>query len=121
MEQSARTSVSARANGVRPEPGSSVSARANGVRPKPGESAGLTCPRCGAGTLITGARGWGCSRWRDGCGFVVWFVTQGRKLTAVQLRDLVTKGKTRKATFDGGDGRLVLAPAISGGVRFEPG
>jgi DNA topoisomerase-3 len=86
----------------------------------------LACPRCHQGTLITGARGWGCSRWRDGCRFVVWFETAGRRLSAAQLRDLVTRGKTRKARFlsDQGlplDGRLVLAPAADGGsARLEP-
>ena len=38
-----------------------------------------------------------------------------------QLRDLVTKGKTRKAAFERGDGRLVLDRAGPGGARFEPG
>jgi len=81
----------------------------------------LACPRCREGTLIAGARGWGCSRWRDGCRFVVWFETAGRRLTAKQLRDLVTRGKTRKATFAGGAGRLVLDPSVDGGAaRFEP-
>ncbi|HMG54639.1 MAG TPA: DNA topoisomerase, partial [Kofleriaceae bacterium] len=48
----------------------------------------LSCPRCGIGTLITGARGWGCARWRDGCRFVIWFQTAGRRLSLAQLRDL---------------------------------
>lgn len=85
----------------------------------------LGCPRCGIGTLIAGARGWGCARWRDGCRFVIWFETAGRRLTPAQLRDLVTRGKTRKARFrsDRGaelDGRLVLDPAADGGARLEP-
>jgi len=86
----------------------------------------LTCPRCRRGTLITGARGWGCSRWREGCGFVVWFETAGRRVTAVQLRDLVTRGKTRKARFlsergEALNGRLVLDPARNGGAaHLEP-
>ena len=93
---------------------------------RPVAIAELGCPRCRQGTLLTGARGWGCSRWRDGCRFVVWFETAGRRLTAAQLRDLVVRGKTRKARFvtDRGvelDGRLVLDPAIDGGsVRLEP-
>ena len=74
---------------------------------------------------MAGARGWGCSRWRDGCRFVIWFHTAGRRLTAAQLRDLVTRGKTRKARFrpDRGDtveGRLVLDTTADGGARFEP-
>ena len=86
----------------------------------------LGCPRCHQGTLLTGARGWGCSRWRDGCRFVIWFETAGRRLSAAQLRDLVTRGKTRKARFvsDRGvelEGRLVLDPAAdTGSARLEP-
>ncbi|TMQ17820.1 MAG: hypothetical protein E6J90_21710 [Deltaproteobacteria bacterium] len=85
----------------------------------------LACPRCQVGYLITGTRGWGCARWRDGCRFVIWFETAGRRLTATQLRDLVVRGKTRKARFRSErgvelDGRLVLDPAADGGARLEP-
>jgi DNA topoisomerase-3 len=86
----------------------------------------LSCPRCRAGTLITGKRGWGCSRWREGCGFVIWFETAGKRLSETQLRELVTKGKTRKARFtpagEGSEavaGRLVLdLAAAKGAARF---
>ena len=94
--------------------------------PAPTTIPALGCPRCHQGTLITGARGWGCSRWRDGCRFVIWFETAGRRLSAAQLRDLITRGKTRKARFvsDRGveaDGRLVLDVAVDGGsAHFEP-
>ncbi len=85
----------------------------------------LACPRCGAGRLMAGKRGWGCRRWREGCSFVVWFETAGRRLTEAQLRDLVTKGKTRKAEFrpDGNpvEGRLVLDARADGGARFVRG
>lgn len=88
----------------------------------------LTCPRCKQGPLLAGKRGWGCARWREGCSFVVWFESAGKRLTDTQLRDLVTKGKTRKAAWmpPGGQpapGRLVLdlaAPSESGAARFEP-
>jgi DNA topoisomerase-3 len=88
----------------------------------------LTCPRCKQGPLLAGKRGWGCSRWRQGCSFVVWFEAAGKRLTDAQLRDLVTKGKTRKTAWTppGGretPGRLVLdlaAPSELGGARFEP-
>ena len=94
--------------------------------PQPISISELACPRCQQGTLLTGSRGWGCSRWREGCRFVVWFETAGRRLSAAQLRDLVTRGKTRKARFlsDRGvelDGRLVLDPEADGGsARLEP-
>jgi DNA topoisomerase-3 len=87
--------------------------------------AALTCPRCEQGPLITGARGWGCARWREGCRFVIWFATAGRTLSAAQVRDLVTLGKTRKAKFASARGeeilgRLVLDLAADGGARLEP-
>ena len=76
---------------------------------------------------MTGKRGWGCSRWRLGCSFVVWFDLQGTRLSEGQLRELVGKGKTKKTRWRGEDGeisgRLVLdvgAPAGAGAVRFEP-
>ncbi|HEU0031230.1 MAG TPA: DNA topoisomerase [Kofleriaceae bacterium] len=86
----------------------------------------LACPRCQHGNLIAGSRGWGCTRWREGCRFVIWFETAGRKLSASQLRDLVTRGKTRTATFrperDEIDGHLVLdVTADNGAARFRPG
>jgi hypothetical protein len=48
---------------------------------------------------------------------VIWFETSGRRLTLAQLRDLVVRGRTRKARFGDQTGSLVLdgdAP------RFEP-
>jgi DNA topoisomerase-3 len=91
-------------------------------------SASLTCPRCRQGTLMTGHRGWGCSRWREGCEFVVWFEVAGHLLTATQLRDLIEKGKTRKITWrsvtDGiVAGRLFLdvnGSRDQGGARLQP-
>ena len=85
-----------------------------------------SAPRCRQGTLVTGKRGWGCSRWREGCAFVVWFQTAGKRVTATQLQELITKGKTRKAKFlpDGAQpvpGRLILdlaAAAGEGAARF---
>jgi DNA topoisomerase-3 len=99
--------------------------------PKVDELAALGCPGCRLSNLIAGSRGWGCARWREGCRFVIWFETAGRRITAAQLRDLVTRGKTRKATFEPvrgvpQAGRLVLdtSPTTlaspSGAARFEP-
>ena len=97
--------------------------RARAAKP-PAPIGSLSCPRCRTGTLIAGNRGWGCARYREGCRFVVWFETAGRRLTPAQLTDLVTRGKTRKAKFSPRgaevDGRLVLEPAVDGGARFEP-
>jgi DNA topoisomerase-3 len=93
-----------------------------GVAPVP-------CPACRLGTLMAGKRGWGCSRWREGCAFVVWFMVNGRRLTDAQLRDLVAKGKTRRGTWavpgqSPTEGRLILdltGQRDQGAARFQPG
>jgi DNA topoisomerase III len=93
-------------------------------KPKSSPTSELTCPRCHAGTLLTGARGWGCSRWREDCRFVIWFEHAGKRLTKTQLRDLVTRGQTREAsmTIDGVKraGRLVLDTRAATPVAFKP-
>jgi DNA topoisomerase-3 len=58
----------------------------------PRDSVGdLPCPRCRVGHLMTGKRGWGCSRWREGCGFVVWFEESGVRRSEADLRALVSE------------------------------
>jgi DNA topoisomerase-3 len=100
--------------------------RASEPAPPAADLAGLVCPRCKQGALVTGKRGWGCARWREGCGFVVWFETAGRRITATQLRELIEKGRTRKGRWTPGNGppvpgHLVLDVTAQGGaVRFEP-
>ncbi|MBL8680807.1 MAG: topoisomerase C-terminal repeat-containing protein [Myxococcales bacterium] len=85
----------------------------------------LTCPRCKSGRIVQGNRGWGCARWKDGCAFVVWFETAGRKLTVSQLAQLVAKGRTRSGVFRPGNGpplkgKLVLdLDAKGGSAKFE--
>ena len=77
----------------------------------------LVCPRCQLGRMLAGRRGWGCTRWREGCSFVVWFETAGRRLTEAQLADLVQRGRTRKSKGD--SARLVLDVNVPGGARLE--
>jgi DNA topoisomerase-3 len=87
----------------------------------------LACPTCTVGRLVAGKRGWGCSRWRAGCGFVIWFETEGRHLTVTDLRALVESGKTSVGVhLRAGvrvSGQLLLdltAPQASGAARFSP-
>ena len=54
----------------------------------------LTCPKCSQGRIIEGRRGFGCSRYREGCEFVVWKEISGKRLTEKQLHALIHKGKT---------------------------
>lgn len=39
----------------------------------PSHPEGLTCPRCGEGNVLRGRRAWGCSRYAQGCGWVLPF------------------------------------------------
>ncbi len=57
--------------------------------------AGLRCPACKKGQVITGKRGWGCSRWREGCKFVVWFEENGKRRSEADLRAIVARGQER--------------------------
>jgi DNA topoisomerase-3 len=101
--------------------------RSKARAPEATEMAALICPRCREGKLVIGRRGWGCSRWREGCAFVIWFEVAGRRISDVELGDLVSKGKTRRRKWssDGGaevSARLVLDLAASreaGGARLD--
>ena len=113
------------ASGTPPKPpGAGRAARAPAAprasAPRPRSIAGgtpvvasLVCPRCKEGALVAGNRGWGCTRWRAGCAFVIWFEIAGRRITDAELTDLVSKGKTRRRKWRSSEGteiggRLVL-------------
>ena len=54
----------------------------------------LNCPKCGQGRIIQGKKGYGCSRYKQGCRFVVWQEISGKKLSAKQIERLVRKGRS---------------------------
>ena len=83
-------------------------ARARASAPADDPLVALTCPACQRRGMVAGRRAWGCRHWRHGCAFTVPYVIDGKKITTNELRDLLTKGKSRKATFDSGKGRLHL-------------
>ncbi|MEO1335431.1 MAG: DNA topoisomerase, partial [Myxococcota bacterium] len=76
--------------------------------PKAPRTVDVTCPACQKQGLIGGRQAWGCLHWRDGCRFTVPYVVENKKLTERELIDLITKGKTRKASYGPGKGRLHL-------------
>lgn len=51
------------------------------------------CPLCHGGQVIAGTKGYGCSRWREGCSFTIWRQIAGKKLTENQVKTLLA-GKT---------------------------
>lgn len=56
------------------------------------------CPKCGA-PLQESPKAFGCSAWKSGCDFKVWKEISGHKMTAGQVKELVTKGITKSLTF----------------------
>jgi DNA topoisomerase-3 len=54
------------------------------------------CPRCKQGSLLKGKAAYGCSRFREGCQFLVPFTMGGRQLTEKHMAALLLKGKTPK-------------------------
>jgi len=44
-----------------------------------------------AGSSHDRQAGWGCSRWREGCNFVVWFEESGVRRSEADLREMVSK------------------------------
>ncbi|WP_161890693.1 type IA DNA topoisomerase [Pontibacter russatus] len=54
------------------------------------------CPRCKQGSLLKGKAAYGCSRFREGCRFLVPFEMGGKPLTEKHIAALLLKGKTPK-------------------------
>jgi len=62
----------------------------------PKTSAVLICPRCNQGQMLKGKAAFGCSRYREGCQFLVPFTIAGKVLTDKNIAQLLLKGKTTK-------------------------
>jgi len=83
------------------------------------------CPRNGCdGHIFLGRKGYGCSRFREGCTFVIWKDNYGKSLTDAMVRSLLTKGKTSLLKFkDEHNGerkaRLLLADPNTGALKLE--
>jgi DNA topoisomerase-3 len=75
------------------------------VRRKEGERVGFAsrekrnkeplgaCPRCGSPVVET-KKTYGCSAWKTGCKFAIWKTVSGKRLSASQARQLLTRGRT---------------------------
>lgn len=53
------------------------------------------CPKC-EGSIIEGRRGYGCSRWKAGCDFVIWKDVFGVSLGGRQIEELLSQRKTEQ-------------------------
>ncbi|HXB57213.1 MAG TPA: DNA topoisomerase 3 [Vicinamibacteria bacterium] len=55
-----------------------------------------TCPACKVGTVRPTPKGWGCSRYKEGCGFTIWKQLAGKALNDKIVRELLNHGITGK-------------------------
>ena len=62
--------------------------------PKAAEA--LMCPKCRQGQMLKGKTAFGCSRYREGCQFLVPFSISGKNISEKQVHQLLRKGKTAK-------------------------
>lgn len=82
------------------------------------------CPRPGCtGHIFMGRKGYGCSEYRAGCGFVIWKISFGKALSDAMVRSLIEKGRTSKLKFKQADGetieaRLELSDAATGALKL---
>jgi DNA topoisomerase-3 len=53
-----------------------------------------TCPICKQGEIVETAKAFGCSRWRDGCGFTIWKTMSGKRLAKAEVKRLIEQGHT---------------------------
>lgn len=67
----------------------------------------LTCPKCKQGTILTGKSAYGCSRWKEGCRFIVGFEFKGKKISEKQIIRLIEKGSTIQLKGFKEDGKKV--------------
>jgi DNA topoisomerase-3 len=83
------------------KPGRAGTTRKSGRSSRGGASCGSgepaadglgACPICREGEVTENARAYGCSRYREGCGFTVWKTLAGLTLTSDQVRRLIAQG-----------------------------
>ncbi|MCT4237828.1 DNA topoisomerase 3 [Elizabethkingia anophelis] len=55
-----------------------------------------SCPKCQKGDIIEGKKGYGCSRYKDGCNFVIWKEIAGKKISLSIAKTLIEKRRTKK-------------------------
>lgn len=81
------------------------------------------CPREGCGgQLIEGRKGYGCTHYKQGCGFVIWKEFEGKKISPAMLNALLVKGQTQLLSFKREDSeikaRISLADRTTGKLEL---
>ena len=79
-----------------------------------------TCPSCG-GSIVEGAKAYGCSNWREGCKFVIWKTIAQKEIAPEMAKELLDRGET--ATIEGfvskaGKAFAAKLKVVNGAVKF---
>ena len=53
------------------------------------------CPKCGGNIVLNKFGNYSCNNWKNGCKYTIYGTVSGKKLTVSNIRDLLSKGKTR--------------------------
>lgn len=82
------------------------------------------CPRPGCGgQLIEGKKGYGCTHYKQGCGFVIWKDFSGKKISHTMLKTLLEKGQTQLLAFKKEDqsfkARMILSDQNTGKLELQ--
>jgi DNA topoisomerase-3 len=91
-------------------------------KPKDDKPVELTCPKCKKGKVLQGKTAYGCSEYKNGCGFRLSFEQFGKKLTDKQVESLIANGKTSKIkgfTLDGTKCEGILTLNANGEVELQ--
>lgn len=93
--------------------------------PAPRPAVIAKCPRPGCdGSIFMGRKGYGCSAYKSGCGFVVWRDSFGLTLDDRLAAELIRTGRTSKLSLRDEAGtmreaRIVLADPSTGRLEIE--
>lgn len=82
------------------------------------------CPREGCGgQLIEGKKGYGCTHYKQGCGFVIWKEFAGKQISRTMLQSMLGKGQTQLLTFKQNDAdfkaRILLSDRNTGKLELQ--
>jgi DNA topoisomerase-3 len=75
---------------------------------------GVNCPKCQQGKLLKGKTAYGCSRWKEGCKFLLPFSFMDKKIPEKQLSRLIAQGSTIQIRGFKKDGKKV-----DGNLKFN--
>jgi len=96
-------------------------AKAKTAKPKTASKA-IVCPKCKQGQPLKGKKAYGCSRYKEGCDFLLPFRFMDKKISDKQLERLLEKGSTIKLKgFKQGNAKLdgVVKFNASFGLELE--